>query len=444
MRIVVIGGDAAGMSAAAEARRSLPDAEIVVVERGRDVSYAACGLPYWIGGEVPAEGDLIAHDAAYFRERRGIDVRLTTEAMMIDAEERKVGVADGDPIDYDALVVATGARPRVPDVPGVDLAGVFTLRDLASARAIQRRLAERPVATALVVGGGPIGTEMAEALCAREVAVTLMERADRPLPTLDAEVARQACAALASGCVAVRCGTSLERIESTAGAGLIATGAGRSEAYDIVILGTGVVPNSELAAAAGCDLGAGDAIAVDRAGRTSVTGIWAAGDCATAWHRLLERSVWFPLATTANVQGRIAGRDIAGAPARFAGILGSWVSQSFGVGYGATGLDLAAAREAGRRPAAITRSGRDRSGYMPDAGEVAVHLVWDERDGRLLGGQVVGAGRIAPRLQVLATALAGGLTVRDLAEVDVPYVPPQSPLRDPIELAAAAAIGDAP
>lgn len=444
MRIVVIGGDAAGMSAAAEARRVLPDDEIVVLERGRDVSYAACGLPYWIGGEVAGEDALVAHDAGYFRDRRGIDVRLGAEVTAIDPERRAVRLVGGESLSYDALVVATGARPRRPAIAGVDQPGVFTLRDLESARAIQRHLGGRPAATALVVGGGPIGTEMAEALCARGVAVTLIERADRPLPALDREVAAGAVAALASGCIAVHCGAPLERITPAAGGRLRASTADVTETFDMVVLGTGVQPNSELAAAAGCALGSSGAIAVDRTGRTSVSGIWAAGDCATAWHRLLGRPVWFPLATTANVQGRVAGRAIAGAPARFAGILGSWVSQSFGVGFGATGLDAAAARAAGRDPAAITRTGHDRSGYLPDTGEVAVHLVWDERDGRLLGGQVVGAGRIAPRLQVLATALAGGLTVRELAEADFPYVPPQAPLRDPIELAAAAAIGDAP
>jgi NADPH-dependent 2,4-dienoyl-CoA reductase/sulfur reductase-like enzyme len=205
----------------------------------------------------------------------------------------------------------------------------------------------------------------------------------------------------------------------------------------------GVTPNAELAAEAGCALGDRGAILVDRRGRTSVDGIWAAGDCATAWQRQLGAQRWIPFAPTANAQGRVTGANVAGRPRIFAGVLGSWVSTAFGVGFGATGLDEGAAADAGFAPEALHREGRDRSGYIPDAEPVLVRLVWDGPTGVLLGGQVSGRGEVAVQLHVLATALSGGLTVRELAEVDMGYVPPLAALRGPVERAAAAAVGDA-
>ena len=430
------------MSGAAEARRADPTLEIVVLERGPDVSYAVCGIPYWIGGEVGGADDLVAHDPAYFRERRGIDVRTGAEAVAIDPEARTVRTGGGEEIGYDALLVATGARPVRPTVPGHRADGVLVLRDLRSARALQERLERRDVRRAVLVGLGPIGVEMAEALRRRGIAVCVVEQTPRALALLAEPVAEPVLAALAEGGVEVRAGSSLERIEAGLD-GPVVRAEGRDVDCDLILLGTGVAPRAELAAAAGCRLGPRGAIAVDRRGRTSVPGIWAAGDCATAWHRVLERDVWMPLATTANRQGRVAARDIAGHPARFAGVLGSWVSACFGVGFGATGLDEAAAAEAGFRPRALHRTGRDRSGYIPGARGVVVHLVWDEPTGRLLGAQVAGA-EVSTRLHTLSVAVGAGLTVGELASADLGYVPPLSPLRDPVELAAAAAVGDAP
>jgi NADPH-dependent 2,4-dienoyl-CoA reductase/sulfur reductase-like enzyme len=445
---VVIGGDAAGMSAAAEARRADPDREIVVLERGPDVSYAACGIPYLIAGEIADAGELVHHDPEYFLRSRGIEVRTGVEALAIDPEARTVRCSDGDEPAYGALVIATGARPVRPPVPGADLPGVVTLRDLASARRLQDLLASLTDPSALLVGSGPIGLEMAEALLARGVRLQIVESAPRLLPALDEEVAAPLVSALAEAGVPARTGATLERIVLR-DARPAATVDGREQVFDLVLLGTGVTPNSEIAADAGCDLGERDAIAIDRRGRTSVDGVWAAGDCATAHHFLLGRPVWMPLATTATVQGRVAARDIArdmgdDPSGRFAGTLGSWVSRFGAVSFGATGIDAPAAREAGFTPEAILREGRDRSGYMPGARRIVVRLVWDRPTGRLLGGQVAGAGEVSTRLHAISVALWGGLTVRELAECDLGYAPPLSPLRDPVQLAAAAAVGDAP
>jgi len=441
--LVVVGGDAAGLSAAAEARRADPELPVTVLERGPDVSYAACGIPYWIAGQVESSDALVAHDAEYFRRERRIAVRTGVEAVSIDPDARRVRTAAGEEIGYRDLVVATGARPSLPPVPGADLPGVIALRDLVSARRVQERLEGRASPRTLVVGSGPVGMEMAEALCDRGAAVTVVELLPRLLPALPEPVAAPVAAAAGAACAEVRVGARLERIAPD-GDGLLATVDGRTDRFDLVVLGTGVVPNAEIAARAGCGLGDRGAILVDRRGRTSVRGIWAAGDCATAWHRLLGRQVWLPFATTANAQGRIAGANVGGRARRFAGVLGSWVSTAFGVGFGATGLDPDAAADAGFTPAALHREGRDRSGYIPGARPVVVRLVWDEPTGRLLGGQVAGRGEVAALLHVLSAALAGNLTVRELAECDMGYVPPLAALRGPIERAAAAAIGDAP
>ena len=435
------------MSAAAEARRADPDREIVVLERGPDVSYAACGIPYLIAGEVADAGDLVHHDPEYFVRSRGIEVRTGVEALAIDPEARTVRCADGDDVTYGALLIATGARPVRPPVPGADLPGVVTLRDLASARRLQDLLASLTDPSALLVGSGPIGLEMAEALIARGARLQIVESAPRVLPALDEEVAAPLVSALAEAGVPARAGATLERIVLRDGRPA-ATIDGREQVFDLVLLGTGVTPNSEIAAGAGCELGERDAIAIDRRGRTSVDGVWAAGDCATAHHLLLGRPVWMPLATTATVQGRVAARDIArdmgdDPSGRFAGTLGSWVSRFRAVSFGATGIDAPAAREAGFTPEAILREGRDRSGYMPGVRSIAVRLVWDRPTGRLLGGQVAGAGEVSTRLHAISVALWGGLTVRELAECDLGYAPPLSPLRDPVQLAAAAAVGDA-
>lgn len=444
----MIGGDAAGMSAAAEARREDPGREIVVLERGPDVSYAACGIPYLIGGEVADAGDLVHHDPEYFLRERGIEVRTGVEALSIDPEVRAVRCSDGDDVGYGALLIATGARPVRPPVPGAELPGVVTLRDLASARRLERLLASLADPTVLLVGSGPIGLEMAEALLARDARVEIIESAPRLLPVLDEDVAAPLVSALEEAGVRFRAGATLERIVLHDGRPA-ATIDGHEQAVDLVLLGTGVAPNSEVAAGAGCELGERDAIAVDRHGRTSVDGIWAAGDCATAHHLLLGRQVWMPLATTATAQGRIAARDIVrdrdGDPSgRFAGTLGSWVSRFGPVSFGATGIDAPSAREAGFMPEVIVREGRDRSGYMPGVRRIVVRLVWDGPTGRLLGGQVAGSGEVSTRLHAISVALWGRLTVRELAECDLGYAPPLSPLRDPVQLAAAAAVGDAP
>jgi len=448
--LVVVGGDAAGLSAASEARRRDPSRPVVVLERSAHVSYSACGLPYWLGGVVPRREDLVAVPAEELRLRRGIDLRTGCEALWVDPAARRVGTAAGE-VAYDALVIATGARPVPPPVPGLDTPGVHQLRSMDSAIALDAALRDRPGGRVLLVGSGPVGLEMAHNLCRRGFDVHLVEAAERLVPGFPADLAARVAAALGEGCVTARTRLALAGL-APEGEGVAVTlrpreGADLAEVYDLVVLGTGVAPRVELAAGAGCALGAGGAVRVDRRGRTTVPGVWAAGDCATSWHRVSGREVWMPTATVATRAGRVAARDacrVGGrAPALLPGVLGSWVTEAFGLGFGATGLDLPAAHEAGFAAEAITRTGRDRSGYMPGVEEVTVRLVHDGPTGRLLGWQAVGGCDVSSRLHALAIAVAAGMSVDDLAGVDLAYAPPLSALRDPLELAAAAVIGDA-
>ncbi|MBJ7456919.1 MAG: FAD-dependent oxidoreductase [Thermoleophilia bacterium] len=440
--LVVVGGNAGGMTAAAEARRGAPDLEIVVLERGEHVSYATCGIPYLVAGEVASEDDLVHHDPASFMRERGIEVRTDAGVAAIDPEARVVTTADGRRQPYGALVIATGARPVRPDIPGIDLPGVVSLRHLPSARGPRRILAAASDPRVVLIGSGPIGVEMAEAALALGARVTIAESRPYAVPALGEEPAARVARALSEAHVEVRTRARVQGIER-AGETLEVVIDGDRVPADLVVLGTGVVPEAGLAREAGCATGEAGAIAVDRRGRTSVEGIWAAGDCAVAHHRVLGRPVWIPLATTATAQGRIVGRDVTGRPGRFPGVLGSWVSRFGEVAFGATGIDAAAAAAEGFAPRVVTREGSDRSAYMPGARDVLVRLVWDEATGRLLGGQMAGSGEVSTRLHTVSTAISAGMTIGELAACDFGYAPPLSPLRDPVELAAAAAVGDA-
>jgi NADPH-dependent 2,4-dienoyl-CoA reductase/sulfur reductase-like enzyme len=440
--LVVVGGNAGGMTAAAEARRGAPDLEIVVLERGEHVSYATCGIPYLVAGEVAAEDDLVHNDPASLLRERGIEVRIGADVVAVDPEARVVTTADGRRQPYGALVMATGARPVHPDIPGIDLPGVTSLRHLPSARGPRERLRTTPDPRVVLIGSGPIGVEMAEAALALGARVTIAEARAYAVPALGEDTAGRVAQALAGAGVDVRTGARVECI-ARAGSSLEVVIDGDRVPADLVVLGTGVAPESGLARAAGCATGEAGAIVVDRRGRTSVEGIWAAGDCAVAHHRVLDRPVWVPLATTATAQGRIVGRDVTGRPGRFAGVLGSWVSRFREVSFGATGIDGVTASAEGFAPRVLSREGADRSAYMPGARDVLVTLVWDEATGRLLGGEIAGSGEVSTRLHTVATAISAGMTIGGLAACDFAYAPPLSPLRDPVQLAAAAAVGDA-
>ncbi|NMO92087.1 FAD-dependent oxidoreductase [Actinomycetospora sp. TBRC 11914] len=424
-RLVVLGGGAAGMSAASAARRTDPGLEVVVLEATGYAAAGLCGLPYHLAGLVGAAEDLVAYPPSFFRERRGIDLRLGTEVVGVDTDRRLVLHREGPPLGYTALVVATGGRPTTIPLPRpADRPGfvVRTVEDLVDLRAL---VDAGGVRRALVVGAGYIGLETAEALAGRGVAVTVAERLDRVLPTtLDPEVAAVVEEHVRTH-VDLRLGTDAVPLAA-------------DEGVDVVVTCTGVGPAADLLAGAGARTGPGGALLVDDRMRTSLPGVWAAGDCIAPYHRVLGAPAFVPLGPTANKTGRVAGTVAAGGDARFAGIVGTAVVKVFDLEVARTGLTLAEARAAGFAAVAADVVSRSRAKYYPGVSPVHVRVV-HEPGGRLLGAQLVGREGAAKRVDVVATALHAGLSVDDLADLDLSYAPPYAPVYDPVLVAAQAA-----
>ncbi len=439
-RIVIVGGDAAGMSAASQARRLLPEAQIVAFERTTRTSYALCGLPYLVAGLVDDPNQLVARSPEAHR-RAGIDVRLRSEVVGLDLARREVTVWDSEARreyrePFDRLVIATGARPRTLSVPGRDAAGIFTLHSMDDALALAEWIARERPRQAVIVGAGYIGIEVAEAFVTRGIPTTMLEAAPQVLALLDADMAQLVERALRDAGVDLYTGTAVEGFETQAGrVAAVVTPAGRFMA-DVVVLGIGVEPNSELARQAGLALGERDAVHVDERCRTSASGIWAAGDCADAYHRLLGRSVYFPLGTTANKQGRVCGLDLAGRPARFPGIVGTAITRFGETEIARTGLTEREARAAGFDVAVRNVRSTTRSGYFPGATWMTVKIVAESGSGRLLGAQIVGGPGAGKRIDTVATALTAGMTLEEFIYLDLAYAPPFSPVWDPVVVAA--------
>jgi NADPH-dependent 2,4-dienoyl-CoA reductase/sulfur reductase-like enzyme len=440
-RFVVIGADAAGMSAASEARRASPDLEIVAFDRGAHASYSQCGMPYWLGGVVESSGKLTARSLRSFA-RRGIEVRLSHEVVGIDAERQVVRVWDmagarefEEP--YDHLLVATGASPVEFPLPGRALAGVFHLDVLEDALRVDAFLRSERPRRAVIVGGGYVGLEMAENLTRRDLTVSVVERGGQLFPGVDFELANPLQAELERNGVDVSlCDSVAEACEGRHGrVQHLHTSAG-TVAADLVLLSAGVRPNVGIATAAGVRLGATGAIAVDARQQTNVPGVYAAGDCAEHFHRLLQVPAWVPLGTTANKQGRVAGRNAAGGQASFAGIVGTAVLKVFDLGVARTGLSEREARLAGIPCEAIVLDSTDQAGYMPDAVPLTIKLTVEKATGRVLGAQAVGRRGADKRVDVLATALYAGLTLAQLEELDLAYAPPFNSVWDPVQAAA--------
>lgn len=438
-RLVVVGGDAGGMSAAAQARRLQPDLEIIVLERGDFTSYAACGLPYFVSGEVTDRARLVARTPEEFRSQ-GVDVRTRHEVTAVNTAERTVDVRSLDSggtttEPYGELLIATGATPVKPPLPGIDGPGVFDLRTIPDADAV-RAAVDAGARRAVVIGGGYIGVEVAEAFATRGLEVTLVEMADQPMLTLDSDMAPLITAALEVIGVAVRLGTGVTGFTHERGLlTSVETTAGPFPA-DLAVVGLGVRANSTLAAAAGIPVGAGGGIRVDEHMHTEVDGVWAAGDCVESRHRITGERVVVALGTHANKQGRVAGSNIGGTPATFGGVLGTAITKVGSTEAGRSGLNEREADALGLDAFAVTTHSAVRAHYYPGADPITVKLVVERGTGRLLGGQIVGGSGAGKRIDVVATALWNQMDVRDMAGMDLAYAPPFSPVWDPVLVAA--------
>ena len=426
MALVVIGGNAAGLSAAARARRVDPRLEIVVLEKGPTVSYAACGLPYFVEGRVPQIADLAGYTPEYFRKERQIDVRTLAPVAAISHPRREVVLESGAQVRYEKLVIATGARGAMPRLPGADLPHVFTLHTLDDADRMRRFLRERQPKSAVVVGAGYIGVEVADALRRNGLRVTILERTQHALlrgeESFTAAVRKQ----LELHGVELRTGVTVSAIEPGAVAGV---------AGDMVVVAAGFHPNAELARAAGIEIGPTGAIRTDDRMETSLRGVFAAGDCAQVTHLVSGRPTWIPLGTTANKTGRVAGANAAGGRERFPGIVGTSIVSVFGMGFATTGFSAAEARAEGFSPTVARIEAYSRPRYYQGA-KTIVELVADRATRRLLGGVVIGEDGAAGRIDVIATALQSRLRVDEFEQLDLAYSPPFAPVWDPVLIAA--------
>jgi len=440
MRIVVIGGVAAGMSAASQARRRDPGCEVVVLDRGHDISYSACGMPYNIGDPARGVDDLVILNAETARSERGIDVRTRHAAHALDVSRRVVEVADLEAgsnyaLTWDALVIASGATAIRPAVPGLDLAGVFVLRDLTDARHIKRYLADVKVSTAVVVGAGYIGIEMADVLHGLGIAVSILEKADQVLPGFAPAIVEVAAHTLERHGVSVQTATSLQRVQREGADLLVHSDRGVIHAQ-IVIVAVGVRPDVALAREAGIALGASGAIAVDSAMRTSAPMVFAAGDCAEAHHLVLDRPTWVPLGTTANKQGKVAGANAAGGDQHFGGIVGSAGFKCFDLEVARTGLGAADIASAGLDAVAAVSTHHTRARSYPGDKPITTVVYAERGSGRLLGAQMIGGEAVAKRIDVFATALHARMTLAQVEALDLTYAPPFAPVYDAILIAA--------
>jgi NADPH-dependent 2,4-dienoyl-CoA reductase/sulfur reductase-like enzyme len=436
--MVVIGGDAAGLSAAAQARRLRPasELEIVVLEQGPDASYSACGIPYWVGGLVSDRNRLIARTPAEFAAR-DITVRTGTRAEEIDLSAGTVTVTGGERLGYGHLVVATGGRPARPDVPGLDAAGVHGVHRLADGADIRAAIAAG-AKRAVVLGGGYIGLEMAEVLKTRGLEVTVVLADPVPMAQLDTDMGERVCKAMGDMGFDMQTGQPVREIEvdSDGVVQAVRTDAG-SYPCDLVVLGLGMGPEVTLAREAGLDIGVTGAIDVRRNQQSrSHPEVFAAGDCSQTFHRITGEPAHIALGTHANKQGRIAGSVIGGRPARFAGVLGTAVTKVGDLEVGRTGLCTTQAEDNGYDYRTETIEGTTRAGYYPGAAEIAVKLLSERGSGLLLGAQVVGGPGSGKRIDVLATAIWAGMTAEELAGSDLSYAPPFSPTYDPVVVAA--------
>jgi len=439
MRFVVIGGDAAGMSAASRAKRNRPDTEVIVLEQTADVSYSACGMPYNIAEPDREIDDLVVRQAHVFREKQGIDLRTGHRVEAIDPAAKSVSglTANGDPfqLSYDKLLIATGASPIVPNLPGFDQDGVFGLKSLEDGRRLKQYIADHQVNKAVIIGMGYIALEMAEALRSRDIEVAMVKPRQALLPWMNEKLSAMVREEIERHDVQMHAGHEVKAIEKVEG-GLKVVCSDLELNAQMVIVATGVTPNSGIAGEAGIVLGLQKSIAVDRTLLTSATDIYSAGDCADAYHVVTGKKTWVPLALRANRGGWAVADTVTGKEVALQGVAGTAVFKVFDLQAARTGLSVKEAKDAGFEPAEVVIEARTRAHAHPGSSTIGVQMVGDKRSGLLLGVQMVGREGAAHRIDAPAVALHAKLTVEAFSECDLAYAPPFSPVWDPMLTAA--------
>jgi NADPH-dependent 2,4-dienoyl-CoA reductase/sulfur reductase-like enzyme len=445
MRLVIIGGSDAGISAALRARELAPDTDITVVLADEFPNYSICGLPFFLSGETP-DAKQLAHRTDF----DGIRLVKSHKAVGIEVKRNIVVVQDREgqrrELGYDKLVIGTGAEPVTPPISGFRTPGVYPLHTMEHSFAVKRHLEEKNPRTAAIVGAGYIGVEMADALTVRGLEVTLIGKAKAVLPTVDADLGSLVDEEFRRHGVEVVNETQIHSIKAEGSQLRLASPSGFDKVADLVVVAVGVKPVAHLAVDVGIPTGKRGAIRVNRDMKTGSDNIYAAGDCAETWHRLLNRYTYLPLGTTSHKQGRVAGENAVGGNREFQGCVGTQVVKVFDLAIARTGLRETEARDAGFEP--FTREVKvwDHKAYYPGAHEMRIRLTGDERSGRLLGAQIVGhwQAQIAKRVDIFATALFVGMKVDEISDLDLSYTPPLSSPWDPVQLAGRAWTSGAP
>ncbi len=438
--LLVIGGVAAGMSAASQARRVNPKMTIGVLEKGDYVSYGACGMPYYISGKIRDHSNLIAIDVEEYITKRKIEIMRRSEAVKVDFSAKRVsarGESGSEDFSYGRLVIATGARPFVPPIEGIRHERIFTLHDLSEGIAIRNFIEKNSPRSAALIGGGFIGLEMAGELTETGIRCTILEKMESVAMTLDPEVRGIIASRLADKGVEVLTGVDVKRIEP-AGQGLrIHLADGKAVEADFAVVSVGVMPATEFLRTAGLAMTDRGAIIVNERSETNIEGVYAGGDCATVRHRITGANVYMPLATTANKQGRVAGLQAAGVSSeKFDGVVGSQLVKVFELEAGKTGLGKTDAANAGIPCEEVSASWHDLAGYYPGSESMLVKLFVDPRTRVLIGAQAVGVHGAALRTNIMATAITAGMTVDEFAYLDLGYAPPFAPVWDSLLVAA--------
>ncbi|MDP8266196.1 MAG: FAD-dependent oxidoreductase [Candidatus Aceula meridiana] len=445
-KIVIIGGVAAGPKVGSKISRLCPDAEIILIEKGTFLSYAGCGLPYYISGVVEDQKELMCtaigavRDPIFFHEVKNVKVFNKMEVISVNAKLKKIFVKDYETLEekeisYDTLVLATGARPVIPPVEGIKLKNVFTLQTIEDAEGIKAMLDDGGAKDVVIIGGGLIGVEVTEALAERGARVTIIERLPQILPMLDKELAVHVVRHMEAKGVKIKTQTTVQAIEGSEEVSAVMTDKGRI-ACDFVISAVGVRPNTVLAKESGLKVGKTGGITVNEQMQTSDPNIFAVGDCVESIDLLTEKPCFVPLGSTANKQGRVAANNICGRHDSFPGVLGSTVCKVFDFNVGRTGLGEAQAKEEGFDVVSLLSPAPDKAHFYPGAKLIFIKLIADRQSRRLLGFQAIGPGAVDKRIDVAATAITAKMTVDQIANLDLCYAPPYSPAMDNILTAA--------
>ncbi len=437
-KLVIVGGVAAGMSAASKARRLKPDLNIVVYTDDKYISYAGCGLPYFIGGRVEQINSLIARSAEDFA-RQNIQVKTLMQVKEIRPESKTIYIHDFmEKVtlkeNYGSLIIASGARSFVPPIDGTELPGIFSLRTINDSLKIKSFLLKNKPHKAVVIGGGYIGLEMVENLLEIGCQVSLLERAAHIIPNMDEDMAQILTRYLESKGVEVRTGESVNGFYGNGSLAGVYTDKGEIPA-DFVLLSIGVQPNSEVAAAAGIELGVKNAIRVNARMETNIKSIYAAGDCATTMHLLSGDEVYIPMGTTANKQGKVAGENAAGGNASFKGVLGTGVVRVIEMEISRTGFSENECKQLGINYTVSSIKSKTAAHFCPVSRDIYLKLLMDKSTRRLIGAQIVGFSGAGMRIDMLAVAMTVGATIEDLIDMDLAYSPPFSPVWDPVLVA---------